>query len=613
MVNDMLLEQSSVLRLHGQIPRGALVIMGHVDGRPYKIILDYQSYSTYVPRHLRSLLGFDIEFRNTLTSVNADDTNVAAAAAAADAADNGSLKGPLLTQAGIRKELERIEAMPHQLRRQELNELFLANMLSESGGSGSGNNFTTFHNDEHGLGPYASLLEDGDLNSARLEFPNHRPEAEASGISNSLAGYLQNLGIGSSDADDNDELPRTRAMAAAHQQQYQHIVADVPHAQSCIDGYRRLGMFLDPHISERQRWRMSQDPAYCVNQSRVYFSLTDHQISLDNNLLYNVVFESPFDDVIVFGKHTLRYLSIFVDMKELKVLISPSYHMFIGSSANFYICMLAAFLLTSSWLISSNTGYLYAAIGRLAGTADNQPPPDDLAGCHLTVVLVLVLGQLWSAVFCIVGTAVMIWGYRTDRFMYHFGRTAFAWQFTAALGCFIFMSCGCVIFLNAMTWVRLVYHGEHGPRALLVIVARWRATDTLRRYLHDCSAALLIWMCLLQHHQTLVDVLYLLVIAMLMTINATFISFKCSYQKQGHGLFTRVTTLAAYAFLFWFNLLPAIDIIWGRHHPHRIFMACIFLTACVYAPTVYLYSMYQRKQFTNKAYTEDILMPFKQE
>lgn len=647
-INRLLLHEQSVLQPRQHVPRGSFVVLGEIDGSLYKIILNFQSYSTYVPRHLKQRTGFSILFHN--------------------------IKSLLERLGDPNTELE----AESRRRDGDLYDIFVRDLLVESyDASASSDQFLRFHDDDRGLGFYDGHdQDDKNLTHERIGAPTNNKKSarddndDGSGVFGASAlSSSQSVTLAEFLREDTD-----RRLNASTRRVSPGFRASV---HTCIDGYLRLGIDAERFstLSAAERRTRSSSPRYCSNATSLYFSLADHQIVLKNDFRYNTVFESPIRDVIILGKYSLRHLALFIDLKELKMVISPSYHFFIQSSTNFYLCLTSISLLCTNWLLTAN-----------AGTIRNFKY-ESLSLAN--VVQALAAFQMFSGMFFIVSCILLVSGYEVHRFLYHYSRTSLAPWIIAVLCFFVGTFSAINIALSAITVLRVAHHQRLGytqrrasstrfasdtqhwssarmldacsdkPIALVAadadarqydedddddgqthlnplfmatinagcndettrkwyrldfIVDRYFSSAPLRRFMHETSAVVVAWLCLLQQHQTLIDALFLTLVAQVATMNATFCAFDSVHRRVSISGFMFLVTMLVYIFFYAFNVLPVVELIWGPQNPFRHVISLMHCTLFTYAPSVYLYSMYQRKRLTNKAYKKDILLPsFKQD
>ena len=141
------------------------------------------------------------------------------------------------------------------------------------------------------------------------------------------------------------------------------------------------------------------------------------------------------------------------------------------------------------------------------------------------------------------------------------------------------------------------------------IISQWISTRSIRRFQTEIPILLVIWMSLLRHHQTLMDVTYLLFMATALSMSTTITAFNSYFHHKRNSYLIIPGTIMTYVFLYYFNLLPILSIIWGKNNSYRYSLAAVYCVCMVFSPSVYLYSMYQKKILTSKPYKTDILMP----
>ena len=354
--------------------------------------------------------------------------------------------------------------------------------------------------------------------------------------------------------------------------------------------------FIDSGVDEAARARNG-------SATVLHFSLADHRVltaGSDAASYGSAVRDSPLDDVLVFGEHTLRHLVLFFDARHMRVSLAPSYRYAAPAAALqalgvHYMSVLVATTLVVWWLVAANARVLWQF------TAAQQR---ELA----TALGIVSMLQLAGSLQCAACAVVLCAGYDVQRYMAHYVRTEHAARHTAALCAVAVALCAAGTVHAALTLARIVEwrstagavitaQHDHRQRLLAFAVRRWLDTASARRFALECPALAVLWLCGVRRHQTLVDVLYLLFVASVLAATATLSALDAHFHRRPYRVVVAVGAAGAYAFLYAYNLVPAATFVWGASNAYRHSLAAVYAIAFVFAPCVYVYSLYRKRLF----------------
>lgn len=285
----------------------------------------------------------------------------------------------------------------------------------------------------------------------------------------------------------------------------------------------------------------------------------------------------------------------------MRLSLAPSYAAPVASQAQALAVYCASLLVAATlalwWLVSANARVLWLLGGERAAAA-------------LAIVAML---QLAGSLQCAACAVVLCFGYDVGRYVAHYARTEHGTLYTSLL-------CGCVLALCALsaalavlTLARVVaWHATRqcagATRAaaaaaadrearLVAAVRRWIDTGSVRRFAFESAALVVLWLCAVPRHQTFVDTLYLLLVASALAATSTLSALDARYHRRPHAVVVALGSALAYAFLYAHNLLPMSTFVWGSRSAYRHSLSAVYAVALVFAPCVYLYSLYRKRLF----------------
>ncbi len=359
----------------------------------------------------------------------------------------------------------------------------------------------------------------------------------------------------------------------------------------------------------------------------LYFSVSDHKIMLKDELNYHTIYESPLKNVLIIGKYALKHLTIFYDMKEKTLKITPSYYNFINNPTNYYICSMITILLCTYWLISAAKSHFWKM----------KDKETVLNALHMICIL-----QICICTFSCISMVVLLYGYKTQEYLYNMIRTNYVYFELLILCFFISLYSICTIYLNIITISRLLRHQIYNPytekekktlelkpkkwkhyysdvqdlcgksvykkhtiglnneyvllHKIEFIVHTWILTTSIRKFQTTFCALCIMWLCLVKHHENLIDIFFLILISTILTISSTLHSFDGYFHRKRYFIYLVIGTIVSYYFLIVWNLIPAIRTIWYIHNFYTYMISIIYCICIVFSPSVFVYSLYQKKR-----------------
>lgn len=306
-------------------------------------------------------------------------------------------------------------------------------------------------------------------------------------------------------------------------------------------------------------------------------------------------YSSPSEDTAILGLGALRQSIVFIDWLEGTFTVAPVHGQTHLRRVHvewivLYIFLTCIMLLTWSW-------FTYAR--GIENLTDSYS------------VRILVVGE-WAAA-ALAGLALCCFDVLqpTPALLRHLLRTddVSAVYRVTLLAMLVLLNVA-VLVPNSAAWYRMSLLGP------CPAVLRQRArTNTVRQIVLSSSLLLAAWLALLPRHQTVHQIGYLLILAISGTMHASFCTFDVWMKARressvvGHVVCT-LLFVGWYAFLYTANVLPAIHAVWGPGHPNRFALAGLFVALVVLGPSVYLYSVYQKKLLTRERPHYDLLSPF---
>lgn len=306
-------------------------------------------------------------------------------------------------------------------------------------------------------------------------------------------------------------------------------------------------------------------------------------------------YSSPSPETAILGLGALRQSIVFIDWLDGTFAVAPVH----GAThlrrvhvewIVLYIFLTCIMLLTWSW-------FTYAR--GVANLTD------------VYSVRILIVGEWAAAALAALALCSFDALQPTPALLRHLLRVdGLAVAYRVSLIVMIVLLFSAVIVPNSAAWYRVTVLGPD----LLVLRQRAR-TRTVRQVVLSSSLLLAAWLALLPRHQTVDQIGYLLILAIAGTVHVSVCTFDVWMKAQRSSSITGHAVCAFlfvgwYLFLYTANVLPAIHAVWGPAHPNRFALGGLFVSLVVLGPSVYLYSVYQKKLLTRERPHYDLLSPF---
>jgi hypothetical protein len=91
---------------------------------------------------------------------------------------------------------------------------------------------------------------------------------------------------------------------------------------------------------------------------------------------------------------------------------------------------------------------------------------------------------------------------------------------------------------------------------------------------------------LVKHHQTNVDMFYLIYIASVIAIGMTILSLQIHFTRHENAYLFYALTLFSYMFLHFYNFVPFIENVWDKNNPIKHQLSFILILTIVFGSIV---------------------------
>jgi hypothetical protein len=279
------------------------------------------------------------------------------------------------------------------------------------------------------------------------------------------------------------------------------------------------------------------------------YSRREQQLEIMDDLSSTFVFSSAESErhrhhEIVLGRRALHKAAIHVDLLQKTMQLEKGHRMFIGSSENYALAVVATLLMVVSWLLDAAVEHL--------GTAKTQDA-EKTSRAYGLILAVYAVGSL----FCLVETVVLVDGFNVTSHVAVFTQTRFAWVIAPSVVVSVLMATGSVgAFVALFAREYFFSTGGGGGENKIQVLARWQASSALRHAAFDRACLLTAWLALIRRHDTIVDAAFIAFVGLVLACDQTFWC-AWSWIEMRRTRFTLLfAAVAGIVFFFWWNVLP---------------------------------------------------------
>ena len=372
-------------------------------------------------------------------------------------------------------------------------------------------------------------------------------------------------------------------------------------------------------------------------KSTIKFDVNKNNIFIKNGIEYEIIFDSPNDNIIMLGRNSLKYLSVFIDFEKKTAIISNSFHQFNNTIFNYCSVGLFVSFIVVWWL-------LVADLDKISMIQNRKR--------KARFILILLLIQIFNSIFSLLIIFLLTFVYRIERYIRHYLETEHEkWILypIIVMCCLMAMSNLIVNFAFLMRYLCLnkyknksitdrsesiknetgithasnhdvtsqekigkkLYeiivqsdsrknktkidessHSTIYDRKLSRLINHWKETLDYRKLFIEFCSLMTIWLCLVKHHHTSVDIFYLVSLSTITAMSLTFLSLQLFFYNKPNAMLFYVITILFYLFLHFCNLVPLVENIWHRQHILKHQISIVFSMSII-AVCLFIYTNYK--------------------
>lgn len=94
-------------------------------------------------------------------------------------------------------------------------------------------------------------------------------------------------------------------------------------------------------------------------KSSIVFDVKMHNNFVRNDIEYEILYDSPNENIIMLGVNSLKHFSIYVDLQNKQLVIANSFHYFIQTATSYYIVASFVLFVVIWWLLIADFQNIY--------------------------------------------------------------------------------------------------------------------------------------------------------------------------------------------------------------------------------------------------------------